>query len=160
MADREEFSLAEYDETIRAVLDSGGEFVIYPKGTSMLPLIRQGRDCVTLAKPSAPLKKGDIAFYLRDNGQYVLHRVVGVDNGRYTMCGDNQTAPEKGIDPRQIIGLVIKISVDGKQVQDKFSYKLYKLLWSSFFIRKVLLKFGRIFSQKHFKSGDQTNGSH
>ena len=77
MADREEFSLADYDETIRIVLDSGGEFTVYPKGTSMLPLIRQGRDSVTLAKPSAPLKRGDIAFYLRDNGQYVLHRVVG-----------------------------------------------------------------------------------
>lgn len=160
MAEREEFSLAEYDETIRIVLDSGGEFTIYPKGTSMLPLIRQGRDSVTLSKPSAPLKRGDIAFYLRDNGQYVLHRVVGVGGGSYTMCGDNQTVPEKGIEPRQIIGTAVKISRDGKQVQDKLSYKIYKMLWRGFFIRRVFLRLGRIFARERVKSGDQTNGSH
>lgn len=145
--DREEFSLAEYDETIRIVLDSGGEFVIYPKGTSMLPLIRQGRDSVTLAKPSAPLKRGDIAFYLRDNGQYVLHRVVGVEDGLYIMCGDNQLALEKGIEPRQIIGAAVKIGRDGKFVQDRLSYKLYCLVWRSFFARRVFFKLRRIFSK-------------
>ena len=159
MADREEFSLADYDETIRIVLDSGGEFTIYPQGTSMLPLIRQGRDSVTLAKPSAPLKRGDIAFYLRDNGQYVLHRVVGTGGGRYTMCGDNQTVPEKGIEPRQIIGAAVKINRDGKPVQDRFFYRIYKLLWHGFFIRRVFLKLGRIFSRERVKTGDRTNGS-
>lgn len=145
--DSEEFSLAEYDETIRIVLDSGGEFVIYPKGTSMLPLIRQGRDSVTLAKPSAPLKSGDIAFYLRDNGQYVLHRVVGVEGGLYIMCGDNQLALEKGIEPRQIIGLAVGICRDGKFVQDRLSYKLYKALWRSFFLRRVFFKLRKIFAE-------------
>lgn len=160
MADREEFSLAEYDETIRAVLDSGGEFVIYPKGTSMLPLIRQGRDSVTLAKPSAPLEKGDIALYLRDGGQYVLHRVIGTDGGCYTMCGDNQTAPEKGIEPRQIIGRVVKINRGGRLMRDGLLYKFYKLMWRSFFIRRVFLKLGRIFSRGRAGSGERTNGSH
>lgn len=43
----ETFSLAEYADIIREVLDSGGEFTLFPRGTSMLPLIVEGRDSVT-----------------------------------------------------------------------------------------------------------------
>lgn len=38
-----EFRLSDYDEIIREVLDSGGEFQLFPRGTSMLPLIREKR---------------------------------------------------------------------------------------------------------------------
>lgn len=133
MPERTGFSLSEYDETIRLVLDSGGEFTIFPKGTSMLPLIVQQRDSVTVAKPSGDLRRGDIAFYLRDNGQYVLHRVIKSENGRYTMCGDNQVTPETGIENRHIIGVVRRITRNGKPLTDRtLSYRLYKLIWRSF----------------------------
>lgn len=145
MPERMGFSLSEYDETIRLVLDSGGEFTIYPKGTSMLPLIVQQRDSVTLAKPSGDLRRGDIAFYLRDNGQYVLHRVIKSENGHYVMCGDNQVTPEQGIENRHIIGVVRRISRNGKTLTDRtFSYRLYKLIWRSFFVRRVCSKLRRL----------------
>lgn len=145
MPERTGFSLSEYDETIRLVLDSGGEFTIYPKGTSMLPLIVQQRDSVTLAKPSGELRRGDIAFYLRDNGQYVLHRVIGSENGRYTMCGDNQITPETGIENRHIIGVVRRITRNGRTLTDRtFSYRLYKLIWRSFFVRRVYSRLRRL----------------
>lgn len=145
MPERTGFSLSEYDETIRLVLDSGGEFTIYPKGTSMLPLIVQQRDSVTLAKPSGELRRGDIAFYLRDNGQYVLHRVIKSENGRYTMCGDNQITPETGIENRHIIGVVRRITRNGRTLTDRtFSYRLYKLIWRSFFVRRVYSRLRRL----------------
>ena len=50
------FSLAEYDDTIREVLNSGGAFRIYPRGTSMLPLLREGIDSVLLEKPDGTKK--------------------------------------------------------------------------------------------------------
>ena len=62
------FRLADYAGTIREVMDSGGEFTLYPRGTSMLPLIVQGRDSVTLVK-AEEFRTGDIAFYQRENGQ-------------------------------------------------------------------------------------------
>ena len=40
--------LSDHEELIREVLASGGEFRLYPRGTSMLPLIRQGIDSVAL----------------------------------------------------------------------------------------------------------------
>lgn len=145
MPERTGFSLSEYDETIRLVLDSGGEFTIFPKGTSMLPLIVHQRDSVTLAKPSGDLRRGDIAFYLRDNGQYVLHRVIKSENGRYTMCGDNQVTPEAGIENRHIIGVVRRITRNGKPLTDRtLSYRLYKLIWRSFFVRRVYSRLRRL----------------
>ncbi len=143
-----EFSLSEYDETIRTVLESGGEFRIYPKGTSMLPLIRAGRDSVCLEKNKGSLKRGDIAFYLRDNGEYVLHRVVNAENGHYTMCGDNQVTLETGIEDRHIIGTATKIYRDNKLITpDNKRYRLYLFLWRSFFIRKVFARLRKIFGK-------------
>mgnify|MGYP000175724850 CR=1 FL=1 len=146
------FNLADYDETIRMVLDSGGEFCMYPRGISMLPLLRQGWDCVYLAKPNGHLKKNDIAFYLRDDGHYVLHRVIKYKNGKYTMCGDNQTTLEEGIEDRQIIAYVSRFKRQEKLVTPKdMPYRIYMFLWQSFFIRrcfffarKVKHKIGRI----------------
>ena len=40
--------ISDYESIIREVLSSGGEFRLYPHGTSMLPLLRQGRDSVSL----------------------------------------------------------------------------------------------------------------
>ena len=49
-----EFFLADAIEVIEEILNAGGEFRMYPKGTSMLPLIVQGRDSVVLTRCSTP----------------------------------------------------------------------------------------------------------
>lgn len=142
---RKTFKLSDYDETIRLVLESGGEFRIYPKGTSMLPLVVQKRDSVALVKPDGPLKKNDIAFYLRDNGQYVLHRVIDCSDGKYVMCGDNQLQLETGIEDKHIIGVVKSLTRKGKDISiDSASYKLYVFLWQSFYVRRVFFKLRRL----------------
>ena len=111
-----DFSLAELEDVIREVLESDGEFEICPSGKSMLPLIKEGRDLVTLVKAQAFLSEGDIALYKRECGQFVLHRVMRSENGVYAMCGDNQTVLEKGIKHSQIIGKVCRMTLDGKIV--------------------------------------------
>ena len=78
------------EETLRA----GGTVRLPITGTSMLPLLVEGRDTVALQKA---LQKYDLPLYLRKDGAIVLHRVVGVnDDGTYTMCGDNQWVKESG----------------------------------------------------------------
>ena len=102
-------------------------FTIPITGTSMLPLLVQGRDSVTLKKCNRPLKKGDLPLYRRKDGVFVLHRVVKVENqNTYTMCGDNQFLKEKGITGEQIIGIVTEITRNGKKfsVESK-KYQLY-----------------------------------
>lgn len=99
---------------IREKLALGGRVIIKPKGTSMLPLIRQGIDEVELsAPPKERLKKYDIPFYKRENGQFVLHRIVGVKKDSYILCGDNQTDLERGITDEMIFAVVTRIKRDG-----------------------------------------------
>lgn len=139
------FRLADYAGTIREVMDSGGEFTLYPRGTSMLPLIVQGRDSVTLVK-AEEFRAGDIAFYQRENGQYVLHRVIGERDGAFTMCGDNQLAPEYGVKPEQIIAKAAYITRKGSKITPRsLTYRLYVLLWRSFFIRRAYFRLRRGF---------------
>lgn len=145
MPEQERFKIADYAAAIREVLDSGGEFTLYPRGTSMLPLIVQGRDSVTLVK-AEEFRAGDIAFYQRENGQYVLHRVIAADGETYTMCGDNQLAPEYGVKPEQIIAKAAYITRKGSKITPRsLPYRLYVLLWRSFFIRRVYFKLRRVF---------------
>lgn len=145
MSEKGLFRLADYADTIREVMDSGGEFTLYPRGTSMLPLIVQGRDSVTLVK-AEEFRTGDIAFYQRENGQYVLHRVIAADGETYTMCGDNQLAPEYGVKPEQIIAKAAYITRKGSKITPRsLPYRLYVLLWRSFFIRRVYFKLRRVF---------------
>ena len=150
-----EFYLADAIEVIEEVLASGGEFRLFPKGTSMLPLIVQGRDSVVLKRNfEDAAKKGDIAFYRRKNGQFVLHRVMKISpDGAYVMCGDNQTALEEGIEKEQIIAYVSLIYRKDKPVKTEgFVYSSYVFLWSKmpirrtcFFLRRVKWKLAKIF---------------
>ena len=76
-----------------------------PKGTSMLPMLRQGIDNVVLSPLPGKLKKYDLPLYQRENGQYVLHRIVKAGD-TYTCIGDNQYVLEHGVRHDQMIGVV------------------------------------------------------
>jgi len=130
-----EFKLEEYDDLIREVIASGGEFRMYPKGTSMLPILRQGIDSVALVKPEFPLRRGQIIFYQRKSGQYVLHRIIGVKKDAYMLCGDNQTCKEDGITENMIIAVVSRIYRRDREVSQK-ACKIYEFLWRPFIIRR------------------------
>ena len=133
--------LSDYEGLIREVLASGGEFRLYPHGISMLPLLRQGRDSVSLRRVDSPIRKGDILFYQRPDGSFVLHRVRAVKPDGLTMMGDNQTLPERGVSPDWVIGRVTRIFRDDKEVIcDGFGYRLYRTLWQFTISRGLLIK--------------------
>ena len=91
---------------IREQLQNGGTVRFAPKGTSMRPMLRQGLDTVVLSPLPEQLKPYDLPLYQRENGQYVLHRIVAVRDGAYTCIGDNQFEYEYGVTHDQMIGLV------------------------------------------------------
>ena len=117
---------------IRESLAAGQDVRFYPRGISMLPMLRQGTDSVMLSPVRGPLKRYDIPLYQREDGSYVLHRVVDVHGGTpgaaiacedaqsnggdaaagpfatlvYDCCGDHQFAIERGIRHSQVIAVV------------------------------------------------------
>ena len=146
----EPISLADYEGLIREVLSSGGEFRLYPRGTSMLPLLRQGRDSVALGRVDTAIRKNDILLYQRPDGSYVLHRVRSVDPEGLTLMGDNQTVPEKGVRPDWVIGRVTRIFRDDREVIcDGSRYRRYLKLWQFTILRSFLLKLYHFYERRN-----------
>lgn len=115
---------------IREELAAGKSVRFAPRGTSMLPMLRQGIDTVTISPVSGKLRKYDLPLYQRDNGKYILHRVIGVGDA-YTCLGDNQFVKEPGVRHDQIIGLVTEFTRGERSVSvDNPWYQLYCRVWA------------------------------
>lgn len=147
-------NLADLYPLIQEVLDNGGTFSLTITGSSMFPTILGGRDQVSIVKPSGPLKKYDLPFYRRTNGQFVLHRIVDVqEDGTYTCCGDHQWLLEPGIRHEQVIGVVTDYVRKGKAFRDdNKSYRRYVKFWV-WFLKGRPFAFGayKIYQKvKHF----------
>lgn len=111
---KKNISMAELLPFIEEAFNKNTTFKIPITGTSMNPFLLEGRDYVFIKKPTFPLETGDVPLYRRDDGTFVLHRIVGKDEKGYIMCGDNQFLLEKGICDRHIIGVMCTVCRDGK----------------------------------------------
>ena len=112
------------------VLERDGRLVYTTVGTSMLPLLRQGRDLFVVEKRGpGRLRAGDVALYRRPPDKYVLHRVIEVREKDYVILGDNCVNREYGITDDDILGVMTGFMRNGKQhaVTEK-GYRLYTFL--------------------------------
>lgn len=110
-------------------LARGGSARFSPRGVSMMPMLRQGVDSVVLSPAPERLRKYDIPLYRRDNGRYVLHRIIATGD-TYTCMGDNQFRPEYGIRGDQIIGIVTAFYRGERRIPvTACGYWIYCRLW-------------------------------
>ena len=124
------------------ILNRDGKLFYTNVWDSMMPLIRQGRDLLVIEKITGKPKKYDIPLYRRDNGQYVLHRILRVRKNDYVICGDNRWFKETGVTDRHIVGILTYLVRDGRKIPlNTWKYRLYAHLWCDFFpIRAFILK--------------------
>ena len=116
---------------IKERLDAGQLVRIHPYGTSMLPMLRQGKDSVVLSRIDGDPKKYDVVLYQRSSGQYVLHRLIDVRGG-YVFLGDNQFDREYGIERSQMIARVASFYRENKEISiNSLHYKIYYRSWVS-----------------------------
>ena len=95
----------------------------------MLPMMREGTDAVVLSPVPQRLKKYDLPLYRRENGQFVLHRIVKAGES-YTCMGDNQFWKEDGLSHTQMIAVVSTFSRSGKEHSvNELGYRLYCRVW-------------------------------
>lgn len=114
---------------IRETLAAGKTVRFSPRGISMLPMLRQGIDSVVLSPLPEKLKKYDLPLYQRDDGHYVLHRIVDVGE-TYTCIGDNQFDYEHGLRHDQMIALVTTFTHGDRQIPvTNLGYRVYSRLW-------------------------------
>ena len=89
---------------IEEKLKKGESCVLTVEGTSMLPFLRPKEDQVVIVPFSGVVKKYNVLLYVRENGQYVLHRVVKKKRDELWMRGDHQYTVERNILPSSCIG--------------------------------------------------------
>ena len=127
-------SMEDLSPIIESIISSGSDAVLCVTGNSMLPLWRDRHNNVVLTSCDAnALKVGDIPLYKRENGQYVLHRIVKVNENSYDLLGDAQCYIEKDLPKGNVIAVTKGyytekgeyISCDSKKPQR------YYTLWSS-----------------------------
>ena len=127
------------------LLSERGYIVYTNKGTSMMPLLRQQRDIIEIRpKGDNRCKKYDVVLYKRGEN-YILHRILRVIPDGYIIAGDNNTFLEYDIKDEQIIGIMVRVIRDGKEIRmtDK-KYRLYVHIWCDFYpVRFILLRIKR-----------------
>lgn len=120
-----------------------GYAVVPITGTSMLPLLKEGRDLVELESCSQErLKKGNVVLYKKNDGTLVLHRIIKTENGEFfTVLGDHQFKNAERVNKNQIIAVACGFFIKGRYVNEKTRwYRLYKKIWlSSLTVRRCFL---------------------
>ena len=103
-------------ETIADYLAENGSITYSNSGTSMMPLLKEGRDLFTVRakRPGERFAVGDVVLYRRPPDKYVLHRIVEVADGGYTMLGDNCVRRETGIPESDVLGVMTGYVRKGK----------------------------------------------
>ena len=89
-------------------LAENGSITYSNLGTSMMPLLKEGRDLFTVRakQPGERFAVGDVVLYRRPPDKYVLHRIVEVGEDSYTILGDNCIRRETGIPEADVLGVM------------------------------------------------------
>lgn len=120
-----------------------GYAVVPIKGTSMMPLLKEGIDRVELKTYCHErLKKGNVVLYKKNDGTLVLHRIIKTENGEFfTVLGDHQFENAERVNKNQIIAVACGFFIKGRYVNEKTRwYRLYKKIWlSSLTVRRCFL---------------------
>lgn len=94
-------------------MEASGSAQLTVTGYSMMPMLHNRRDTVTISPVTGGQKKGDVILYRRENGRYVLHRILRCRKNGYILCGDNQFFTEK-VEQSQLLAVVTAFTRKGK----------------------------------------------
>ena len=135
----------EYVSVLRELAEEGRVVSMLIAGSSMSPFLCHNRDYIYFTRPERELRRGDMVFYQRDTGQYVMHRICRVRPEGYYLVGDAQTQIEGPLRRDQIFARIIRVKRKGKILEPgDFWWEFFEHVW----IRIIPLRklSGRIYS--------------
>ncbi len=131
--------LEEMLDVMEETLKAGGNVTFVTKGASMVPLLVSKRDSVVLTKGDS-YKKGDVVLFRNEKGDFVLHRIVKLKDGKIYTMGDSLLTEDTPIKEQNIIAKATAFIINGKKINvTDFSYKMYRLVYMSAFGRALRL---------------------
>ena len=112
-----------------ALLEAAESVPLVISGNSMSPFLTHRRDTVYLSRVQRPLKKGDMILFRRDSGDYILHRILRMENGMYILIGDAQNWVEPVRDD-QVLALVTAVRRKDKLLKEgDFWWFFFEKIW-------------------------------
>lgn len=129
------------------LLEKGAILPLTISGTSMAPFLVPERDSVQLKAPDRALRRGDIAFYRRPCGRYILHRVYKAEGDKLWFVGDAQDEVEGPLPADCVLALAISAKRKGKQIEKgSFWWDFFAGAWLGFVgrRRKIISLYGKI----------------
>ena len=119
-----------YVGMLKELVEQGKEVRMVISGSSMAPFLIHGRDSIFFRAPERELRKGDIVFYERPGGQFVVHRICGVHGESYDLIGDGQTEIEHNVRREQIFARVTQVERKGKRLAPgSFWWGFFEKVW-------------------------------
>lgn len=120
----------EYVSVLREIAGSGKVVSLRISGGSMTPFLAHGRDYIYFTKPDRELRRGDMVFYQRQNGQYVMHRIYKKKADGYYIVGDAQAEIEGPIAESQIFARIVKVKRKDRLLQPgDFWWEFFEHVW-------------------------------
>lgn len=141
----------EYVDVLRGLTEEGKEVSMLVAGSSMNPFLIHYRDTIFFSKPQRPLRRGDMVFYQRESGQYVMHRILRVKPEGLYIVGDAQTEIEGPVRPEQVFAVITRVKRKGKMIgPDDFWWKFFEGPWLCLLpLRHIIM---RLYALKHRKA--------
>ncbi len=119
-----------YVSMLRGLTEEGHEVSMLIAGSSMSPFLIHQRDTIFFQKPDRPLRRGDMVFYERPSGQFVMHRICRVRADGYDLVGDAQTRIEGPVTDAQIFALITKVQRKGRLLAPgDFWWEFFARVW-------------------------------
>lgn len=137
----------EYVSVLRELTEEGKEVRMTIAGSSMNPFLIHERDSICFRKPDRELKRGDMVFYQRLNGAYVMHRIWKAAPEGYYIVGDAQTEIEGPVKREQIFAVITKVCRKGKWLgPGDFWWEFFEHVWIRLvpFRRKIIKGYSAI----------------
>ena len=120
----------EYVSILRGIAEEGKVVSLRIAGSSMSPFLCHERDWICFTRPDRALRRGDMVFYQRDTGQYVMHRIYHIRGEEYYMLGDAQTCVEGPLRREQIFALIVQVKRKGKILRPgNFWWEFFGRVW-------------------------------
>ena len=132
----------EYIASLRKLVQEGREVQLPVAGNSMSPFLVDQRDVIWFSRPKTPVRRGDMVFYERPDGDFIMHRVHHASGEGVYLVGDAQTALEGPLDAGCIFARVTRVLRKDHMLDERsFCWRFFAGPWLTLRpLRSVLVK--------------------
>lgn len=130
-----------FDEIVELV-EAGSRVKIRARGNSMLPLIRHGKDNVTLQSVNEDsFRKGSLLLVRMAGGSYILHRLIRCRDDEVLLRGDGNLSLIETCNRNDVIAEAVEVERGRRNiVKGSLRWNMYHILWPrNPFMRRIAL---------------------